>query len=100
MTYGAIALDESVELTVVYQDAGPASFRVEYDSNDPRLAGLAQQFRPGPNQPIGGTNDWKEARFVLPHARFSGLANGADFRLSAVGGDLLIASVRLRLLEP
>ena len=91
--------DEPVELTVAYQDAGPSEFRVDYDSSDPQLEGLLQQFRPGPSQLIEGTGQWKEARFVLPHARFAGRSNGADFRLAAAGKDLVIGSVSLRLLE-
>jgi hypothetical protein len=85
--------DEPVELTIAYQDAGPSEFRVDYDSSDPQLEGLLQQFRPGPSQLIKGTGQWKEARFVLPHARFAGRSNGADFRLAAVGKDLVISSV-------
>lgn len=91
--------DEPVELTVVYQDAGPPEFRVEYDSSDPQLEGLWQQFRPGPRQAIEGTGQWKEARFVLPHVRFAGRSNGADFRLAAANEELVIGSVSVRLLE-
>jgi hypothetical protein len=72
---------------------------VEYDSSDPRLEGLAQQFRPGPRQAIEGSGRWKEARFVLPHARFANRANGADFRLTVFGGDLAVSGVSVRLLE-
>jgi hypothetical protein len=74
-------------------------FRVDYDSADPQLEGLLQQFRPGPSQLIQSTGQWREARFVLPHARFAGRSNGADFRLAAVSKDLVIGSVSLRLLE-
>jgi hypothetical protein len=91
--------DEPVEVTVSYLDAGPAEFRVEYDSSDPKLEGLLQRFRPGPIQPIEGTGQWKEARFTLPHARFAGRSNGADFRLAAGGRDLVICRVIVRLLE-
>jgi hypothetical protein len=91
--------DEPVELTVTYLDEGPAAFRAEYDSADPKLEGLPQRFRPGPSQPIRGTGQWKEARFTLPHARFAGRSNGADFRLAAVGQDLVICRVVVRLLE-
>ena len=87
---------EPVELTVTYLDAGPAEFRVDYDSSDPQLAGLSQQFRAVPCQLITGTGQWKEARFVLPHARFAGRSNGADLRLAAAAKDLVIGSVSLR----
>lgn len=91
--------DEPVELTVTYLDEGPSDFQVDYDSGDPKIEGLMQQFRPSPKQAIKGTGQWKEARFVLPHARFAGRSNGADFRLAAAGEDLVIVSVSLRLLE-
>jgi hypothetical protein len=72
---------------------------VDYDSSDPQLEGLLQQFRPGPSQSIVGTGQWKEARFVLPHARFAGRSNGADFRLAAAGKDLVIGQISVRRLE-
>ena len=83
-----------------YQDAGPAEFRVEYDSSDPQLEGLRQQFRSGPSQPITGSGHWKESRFVLPHACFAGRSNGADFRLAAVAKDLVVGRVSVRRLAP
>lgn len=91
--------DETVELTVTYHDAGPTEFRLDYDSSDPQLEGLLQRFRPCPSQLIKGTGQWKEARLVLPHARFAGRSNGADFRLAAAGEDLVIASVSVRLMD-
>jgi hypothetical protein len=84
---------------VIYLDAGPLEFRVDYDSSDPKLDGLLQQFRPSANEAIKGTGQWREARFVLPHARFAGRSNGADLRLAAADKDLVIASVTLRRLE-
>ena len=48
---------------------------------------------------LTGTGQWKEVRFVLPHARFAGRSNGADFRLAAGGRDLVISHVAVRLLE-
>ena len=48
---------------------------------------------------LKGTGQWQEARFVLPHARFAGRSNGADFRLAAADKDLVIGSVSVRLLE-
>ena len=90
--------DEPVVLSVTYLDAGPAEFRVDYDSADPQWKGLLQQFRPTPSQAIQGTRQWKTARFELPHARFAGRSNGADFRLAAVGADLVVVTVSLQLL--
>jgi hypothetical protein len=92
------ATDEPVEVTVTYLDAGPKEFLVEYDSCDPKLEGLAQYFRTGGKQRLEGTGQWKEARFLLPHAHFAGRSNGADFRLSALGQDLVISQVAVRWL--
>ena len=88
--------DEPVEVTVGYYDAGPSGWRIDYDSADPKLEGLEQRFRPGGAQPIGGTGTWKQVTFTLPHARFAGRANSADFRLAATGGDLAVSHVAIR----
>jgi hypothetical protein len=69
---------------------------IEYDSCDPALTGLRQRFRPGPRQAISSTKTWKQVTWTLPHARFAGRANGADFRLSCVDEDLLVARVTVR----
>jgi hypothetical protein len=90
---------DSVEVTVAYLDEGPAEFQVQYDSSDPKLHGLSQQFRPGPRQPILGTGQWKQSQFILPYVRFAGRSNGADFRLATAGKDLVISSVSMRRLE-
>lgn len=88
--------NEPVEVSVLYYDAGPGSFRIDYDSSDPAVDGIAQRFRDGGGQSLRGTGTWRTAVFELPHARFAGRANGADFRLAAVGGDLAIAKVTVR----
>src|SRR5690606_38191972 len=71
--------DEQVVVAVDYFDAGPESFEIQYDSSDPALHGIAQQFHPGRVQTIGQTKTWKTAVFVLPRARFANRANGGDF---------------------
>jgi len=86
-------IDETMQVTITYFDHGPASFVVEYDSADTKLKGLAQHFRPAGGQKIGGTKTWKQVTFTLPHARFAGRANGADFRLTVTGGDLAVSHV-------
>lgn len=88
--------DEPVEVTVGYFDAGPKEFRFEYDSHDPSLEGIPQQFRTGHRQPITGSRTWKEVSFLIPHARFAGRANGADFRMACAGADLSVGHVSLR----
>ena len=88
--------NEPMVVTVGYLDDGAEAMAFEYDSADPNLSGLAQQFRPGWRQAIGGTKAWKQITFTIPHARFAGRANGCDFRLAAVGGDLTVSHVALR----
>jgi hypothetical protein len=88
--------DGTVQVTVDYFDDGPAGLLIEYDSCDPALTGLRQRFRPGPRQAISSTKTWKQVTWTLPHARFAGRANGADFRLSCVDEDLLVARVTVR----
>jgi hypothetical protein len=88
--------DQTLEVTVTYWDAGPREFVIEYDSSDPQREGLGQQFRDGPRQPVTGSGQWKQAAFTLPHARFAGRANGADFRLACQGADLVVAEVTVR----
>lgn len=88
--------DEPLEVTVTYLDAGPKSLAIEYDSSDPSLRGLEQQFRDGPSQRIEGSNKWKQVTWTIAHARFAGRANNADFRLSCVGNDLCISHVSIR----
>lgn len=88
--------DASIEVTISYYDAGPSGFTIQYDSNDPKLSGLQQAFREGPHVPIANTERWKEATVTIPHARFLGRANGADFRLACVQRDLAIQRVTIR----
>ncbi len=88
--------DEPVELSVVYFDAGPKYFHVQYDSSDPSVEGTQQKFRAGPRQPITGSKTWKEVRLVIPHARFVGRANGSDFRLACTEADLCVSQVSIR----
>jgi hypothetical protein len=88
--------DEPVEVCIGYFDAGPKEFRVDYDSSDPSVRGTQQQFRAGAAQPIQGSKTWKEVAFVIPHARFVGRVNGADFRLACTDADLSISHVSMR----
>ena len=88
--------DEPMVVTVDYYDAGCEAWTLEYDSADPKATGLAQQFRAGHTQRIGDTKGWKQVTVTIPHARFADRANGCDFRLAAVGGDLHVSRVALR----
>lgn len=91
--------DEPVEITIGYYDGGDSSqFSIDYDSADPELTGIAQRFRPivFKKPSTSGSGLWKEAKLLLPHARFAGGSNSADFRLSATGGDLAVSHVSIR----
>jgi len=88
--------DAPVEVTVCYLDSGPAAFRLDYDSADPKLQGLPQAFRSAGSRAISGSGRWCKTQFHLEHARFAGRANGADFRLAADGAELVVAEVRVR----
>ncbi len=88
--------DETLEVTVDYLDLGAREFLIEYDSCDPRLSGLVQQFRAGPRQKITGSSQWREATLRIERARFAGRSNGADFRLTALNGDLAVSKVTVR----
>lgn len=92
--------DEPVEVSVGYFDAGPKWFCLHYDSSDPSVEGTQQQFRAGPRRPIEGSETWKEAKFVVPHARFAGRANGSDFRLACIDADLCVSHVTIRRPAP
>ncbi|MBM4090039.1 MAG: hypothetical protein FJ276_11565, partial [Planctomycetes bacterium] len=88
--------DKPVQVTIRYLDQGPARFAFEYDSADPALSGILQQFRAGHVQPLRGTGTWQEASFVVPHALFAGRANGADCRLACTEAELIVASVSMK----
>ncbi|HBO44827.1 MAG TPA: hypothetical protein DD670_13030 [Planctomycetaceae bacterium] len=92
--------DEQVAVAVDYFDAGPESFEIQYDSSDPALRGIAQQFHPGRVQTIGQTRTWKTAVFVLPRARFANRTNGGDFRLSCNGAELSVGRIAVTWANP
>jgi hypothetical protein len=88
--------DEPMVVTVDYYDAGCEAWTLQYDSAAPALEGIPQRFRTGHRQEVTGTKTWKRVRVRLPHARFAGRANGADFRLAARGGDLHVSRVAVQ----
>lgn len=91
--------DATVEVAVTYLDQGPQQFLVEYDSSDPQQSGLRQQFQGTSPVAITGSGGWRETTFRLTHARFANRANGADFRLTSLGGQLAVAAVSVRLVR-
>lgn len=88
--------NEPLAVTVRYFDKGPKVFWFEYDSSDSRLSGLQQAFRPGHRQSVEESGTWKEITFTIPHPRFAGRSNGADFRFGCRDADLLISYVALQ----
>jgi hypothetical protein len=97
--YSIYDVDTTLEVTVAYWDSGTDSFVLHYDSADPELSGLAQEFRSSGGRKLHGSETWKEATFRLPHARFANRANGADFRLATHGGNLAVHRVVVRRIE-
>lgn len=92
--------DEPLVVTVEYLDSGSGTIGLDYDSADPTAVGIARRFRRAGSVDLSGSGTWKEARFELPHARFAGQANGADFRLVIPGRDLIVRKVLVRRAPP
>ena len=90
---------DAVELTVAYRlgpNADTDSFAVHYDSYHPALKGLDQAFRGVKPQRVEQKDGWNIAVFQLPEPRFENRSNGSDFRLAAVGDEIIVKSVLLR----
>jgi hypothetical protein len=83
--------DQTVIVYVTYLDAGCLSFLLEYDSTNPNEGVLEGSFHPVDNIAIEKSKQWKTAKFTLPQCRFMNRANGNDFRLVILGGDLELA---------
>ncbi len=73
----ACDVDEPMVVEVEYYDAGCKEWVLQYDSADPALSGIAQRFRTGHRQKVGGTKTWKRVEVRIPHARFAGRARSA-----------------------
>ena len=89
----------TVEVSVTYRDAGCSSFHLEYDNTDPEKGVLEGAFRAVGNVSVGGSGEWKTAGFVLPQCRFMNRCNGADFRITIVGGDLELTVSKVKLVR-
>ena len=90
---------QTVLVSVIYQDAGCSSFRLEYDNVNPQLGAGEGAFRPVGNVLANGTGKWKTAKFTLPQCRFMNRCNGADFRIVVLGGDLTLAISKVELIR-
>jgi hypothetical protein len=88
-----------VNVEVTYLDDAATPFGLDYDSTDAKAL-LAGAFKSAPPVARSGTGGWKKASFFLPDAAFTGRANGSDFRLSIVGGDLTVRSVVVERVKP
>ncbi|GEM_PF-1824078 len=78
-----------VTITVIYLDAGRDTWELLYDALDDnaKSAGVVTK---------GNSNQWREARFVLPDAQFSNQHAGYDFRIRSRGdGDEHISFVEV-----
>ncbi len=78
-----------VTVTVIYLDAGRDTWELQYDAvGDPaKSAGVVTKTN---------SNQWREAVFTLPDARFSNQLNGYDFRIRSRGdGDEFVSFVEV-----
>ncbi|MBI5095293.1 MAG: alpha-N-acetylglucosaminidase C-terminal domain-containing protein [Candidatus Hydrogenedentes bacterium] len=85
----ALNCQEPVALTVQYLDKGKGLLVLEYDGYDSDYAAA---------EPIAlrDSGEWKTAKITLPHPQFTKSQNaGADFRLSAENGPILVAGVAI-----
>ena len=88
------------EAAVVCLDRGTGSWTIEYDSDDAGAPG-AGAYRSARPVALEGSGEWREARVLLPGARFAGRQDGgADLRIAAPPGGLAVRAVRLRRLGP
>jgi uncharacterized protein DUF5010 len=90
--------DLTTEITITYLDAGCDSFQVEYDNVDATQGPVQGAFRASNSVKLTGSGTWKTATIQLPQSRFVNRANGADFRLTPLGGklDLTVSKITLR----
>ena len=90
--------DTTMQLTIVYRDAGCDSFHIQYDNVDPDRSVLDGAFRSLGNIQLKGSGKWLTATFTLPACRFANRCNHADFRLVINGGarKLAVSQVMLR----
>ncbi|MCO5051030.1 MAG: DUF5010 domain-containing protein [Verrucomicrobiae bacterium] len=72
-----------VDVEVDYFDTGSGSFHLEYDGSDTNAPFNGAYTASGTSITLGGSGQWKTARFRLSEARFLNSQNGgADFRIA------------------
>ncbi|MEA3335440.1 MAG: hypothetical protein U9R25_05980 [Chloroflexota bacterium] len=87
------ASSQPVSVSIIYRNAGNDSWDLQYDAldNSFKVAGVVQKTN---------RDDWKEASFLLPDAKFSGGLDGYDFRIRSRGdGDEWISFVEVSKVE-
>jgi len=87
--------EKDVTVFVTYRDADCSSFRLEYDSSNPKAGMFEGAFRPAGSADVGKSAKPKTAKFVLEECRFMNRSNGVDFRLAILGGELTVSKVKL-----
>ncbi|KPL21535.1 MAG: hypothetical protein AMJ75_09800 [Phycisphaerae bacterium SM1_79] len=101
-TFAYELYQQSVVICATYKDAGCSSFRLEYDSSDPKAGPFEGAFSPAGSVSIEGSGKWKTAAFTLAECCLMNRCNGADFRFAVLGGELelAISSVELVRAKP
>ena len=72
---------------------------MEYDNVDVSQGPVQGAFRASKSVKLTGTGQWKTATIQLSQSRFVNRANGADFRLTPLGGNLELAVSKIELLK-
>lgn len=89
-------------LSVEYFDSAAAGsrFRVQYNSSDASLVGVAADYKDTPWITIGNTKTWKTQIFKINDAKFAGKQNGsADFRIHSESNNLILNQVRVAIMD-
>ena len=88
--------DTPVNIELTYLDTGCDEIRLDYDSSDDDGSVRQGAFKPGGQQSIGSSGQWKIVTFNIADGRFVNRCNGADFRFAVAGGDLTIRRIVIR----
>lgn len=100
--------DVTVEIIVEYRSESSGSFSLHYDAVDLTSGPLDGAYAPAivtgstsGSVQVSPSDEWKQARFTLSHARFAGRQNGGtDFRLAGSEGlDLIVARIEMVVKE-
>ena len=90
-------------LSVEYFDSAATAgsrFRIQYNSSDASLAGVARDYKDTPWITIGNTKTWKTEIVKINDAAFAGKQNGsADFRIHSEQNNLILNQVRVAIMD-